>query len=203
MARPGIAKFIFALREINVEVSKHKLQGRKRYYDLHDARFWWGKGRCRVCGIAMSPYNYRDPSGVRFVHRVPLKSGGRIARENVLAVCSRCRLERSCAPPVPELRVIDYNAMGDLVVQLVWAALSKDDKRVSYFKWELDRALSEFVAQLHYIPVGLEERPFQEAIDGDSTVGQYVQDITKKLALLLEEVGSSKQYTVTRRRIVD
>ena len=199
MARPGIAKFILALREINLEVSRHKLQGRKRYYDLHDARFWWSKGRCRYCGIAMSPYDNKAIS-VRFVHRVPLKSGGRIARENVVACCGRCRASRHPVSVAPELRVVDYNSMADLVVQLVWATLSKDERRLSFFKWELDRALSEFVAQLHYIPVGLEERAFQEPVEGESTVGQYVEDITKKLALLLEEVGSSKQYVVTRRR---
>lgn len=150
----------------------------------------------------MSPYG-NDSISVRFVHRIPLKRGGRIDRGNVLAICTRCRLTRRDPAPPSEMRVINYNAMSDLVVQLVWATLSHDERRVSYFKWELDRAVSEFVAQLHYIPVGLEERPFQEAIEGDSTVGQYVHDITKKLALLLEEVGSSKQYAVTRRRIVD
>lgn len=182
-----------------MEVAKHKLQGQKRYYDLHDARYWWGRGRCRVCGIVMSPYS-NQPISVRYMHRIPLKHGGRIERENVLAVCGRCHTTRRAADPVPEMRVIDYNSMSDLVVQLVWATLSKDERRIQFFKWELDRALSDFVAQLHYIPVGLEERPLQEALEGESTVGQYVADIAKKLALLLEEVGSSKQYAVTRKR---
>jgi len=149
--------------------------------------------------MVLIPTGYSTDS-VRFVHRVPLRRGGRIHKGNLLPLCERCAKDRDQAYPLPSLRVVDYNTFGDLIVQLVWATLTNDTKRVAYFKRTLDLTLAQFVQELHAIPIGLDEDVVHEPIEGESTVSEYCVQIVDKLAKLFEELGYSKQYSPTRRK---
>lgn len=192
---------MYALREINRKVSRFKLQGRKAYYTIGNIRWVWARyeGRCADCGLVLAPTGYAADS-VRFVHRVPLKRGGRIRKENLLPLCERHANDRDQAYPIPSLRVVDYNTFGDLVVQLVWATLSDDKVRIAYFKRCLDLTLAQFVQELHAIPIGLDEDVVHEPVEGNSTASEYCAQIVDKLAELFEEVGYSKQYSPTRTK---
>ena len=193
-------RFVIAMREINREVSDIRLQGRKHYYNLHDARWIWGKynGRCADCGTVLIPFGNANNS-VRFTHRVPLKAGGRPNRENLMPVCSNCQETRLRVHVLPQLRVVDYNTFADLIVHLVSAVVMQDEPRIVFFKRVLDLTLAQFVQELHAIPIGLDENIAAEPIEGESTVSEYVKDIAVKLARIFEEIGYSKQYRVIRR----
>lgn len=95
--------------------------------------------------------------------------------------------------------MVDYNSFADQVVQLVWAAMCKDDKRIAYFKRSLDLTLAQFVQELCAIPIGLDEGVIADPIQGESTVSEYVVQIADKLAKLFEEIGYSKQYQPMRK----
>lgn len=192
-------RFVVALRELNRTVSKLKRQGRRSYYTLQQVRAVWQEfeGRCHYCGILLSPVGTTGDS-VRFVHRIPLKKGGKVNRLNLVPVCGAHASDRDDPHAIPHARVVDYNAFGDLIVQLVWATLAHDEKRVAYFKRALDLTLAEFVQELYAIPIGLDEHVVQDPVENESTVSQHVQDITEKLAKLFEEIGYSKRYHPAR-----
>lgn len=150
------------------------------------------EGRCYYCGIILQPTGYGINS-VRFIHRIRIQSGGDVHESNLIAVCERHAKERDHLPPQPQIRLIDFNSFGDLIVQLVHATLSKDERRITYFKRVLDLTLAQFVQEMHAMPIGLEESlppPLQKPAD----VSEHVHDIIQRLADRFEEIGYAREY---------
>lgn len=193
-AKDALGRFVWALRQLNAKVSKIKLRGRRNYYSYLEVQsvFARQEGSCYYCGMFLQPTGYATNS-VRFVHRVRIQSGGAVHESNLIAVCER-HAEASDQPSVqPQARVIDFNTFGDLIAQLVWAVLSKDEERVDYFKRHLDLTLAQFVQEMSAMPIGL-EASMPEPLKDPPNVSKYVMDIIHRLSEVFEEISYTREY---------
>ena len=198
-AKDALGRFVFALRELNSKISKIKLRGRKNYYRYSDVQGVFGRqeGRCYYCGWVLQPTGYTLNS-VRFVHRIRIQTGGQVHESNLIAVCERHAKERDHPAPQPQVRVIDFNTFGDLVVQLVWSTLSEDELRITYFKRSIDVALAQFVQEMYAIPIGLEES-MPPPVEYAANVSEHVLDIIHKLSEGFEEIAYTREYRPDHR----
>lgn len=199
-AKDALGRFVFALRELNSKVSKIKLRGRKNYYRYGDLQKVFGRqdGRCYYCGMVLQPTGYALNS-VRFVHRVRIQGGGQVHESNLIAVCERHAKERDHLPAQPQLRVINFNTFGDLIVHLVRAALLQDDQRITYFKQTLDLTLAQFVQEMHAMPIGL-EASMPPPVEEPKNVSDYVLEIIQHLAETFEEISYTREYRPARNQ---
>lgn len=196
--KPRRISKVFArpLREINREVSDFKLVGRRKYYTVYDAKAVWQRdfGRCYYCGIVLSPSN-SDLNTGKFTHRVPIKLGGKIHRDNLIAVCLEHKKNKDKRRPLPNIKISGYNALSDTIVQLVRATIANDRYRISYFKQLFDIELKDIVESKYY---PLDSIKTLEAVPKQS-VSLYIESIAKELAQELEIIAQSKTYEISRK----
>lgn len=190
-----ISLFSSALRQINREVSDFKLLGRKKYYTIYDAKFVWRRdlGQCYDCGILLNPRGRTFDSGY-FTHRVPIKLGGKISKDNLILVCSHHKTERDKKKKSPAKKIAGYNALSDILVHLIEATLKKDEEKIKYFKLHFDAELKDIVDSKYY-PIDsikeLDQIP-------ENPISYYVIELTNKLIKELEIIDQTKTYAPSR-----
>lgn len=185
--------FSNALKQINRETSNIKLLGRRRYYNLNDAKGVWKRqfGQCYDCGLPLNARGNLSDSG-KFTHRVPVKLGGKVHRDNLILVCPFHKKDRDKRRIPPSLKIIGYNAFSDLVVQLINAVISKDELKINYFKQSLDFTLKDIVDSSYYEPVG----KIEMTEVAKSTISSHIELLTKELAKEISIVGQTKTTQV-------
>ena len=190
---PGL--FVSPLKRINREVSNYKLVGRRKYYTIDDAKEVWKRdlGRCYDCGIILNPRGNQKGAG-HFTHRVPLKLGGKVHIDNLVVVCLTHKEDRDKKRKPPSMKITGYNALSDIVVQLVESIMSKDEERIKYFKQCFDVELKDIVDSGYY---PLEKIQVLKQVP-NKTISGHIQDIVEELKKEFEIIGQAKVYDVPR-----
>lgn len=187
--------FSDALRTINTELCKQIKDGRRKYFHKKDLEYAYDshKGYCAFCAKSLRTRG-RGPGGVSFMLRVPLKAGGKVDKDNLLPVCTRCK-EDQTPKKMPGMRVSDYNTIPDLIVHLFKAVDENDATKITYFKRAINGALTELAQTLHYTPLG----GAPEAVERVEGVNS-ASDLIAELAKVFQEIRETKQYKPTKER---
>lgn len=190
---PGL--FVSPLKKINREVSNFKLRGRRKYYTIYDAKEVWRRsyGSCYDCGIILNPRGNKQDSG-NFTHRIPLELGGKIHRDNLILVCPAHKDNRDKKRKPPSMKIIGYNAISDIIVQLVESIMSKDEERIQYFKQCFDVELKDIVDSGFYPLEKIKPLPQLPK----KAISNYLEDIVNELKKEFEIIEQAKVYDISR-----
>ncbi|MHA2067344.1 MAG: HNH endonuclease [Candidatus Thorarchaeota archaeon] len=173
-----------ATKAINHQISKSQRQGRKTYYTRDDTRAAYDRsgGRCAYCGVPLVVRGWKRENSLRVMLYQPLKAGGKICRENLIAVCTHCEKRHGPLPKRSLERIPNVNTIADLIDRLIvevhklgwfenkkreehakentdndkvaeWDNLSRDCCEMrSILKRELNAAIAETVYTFQYAP---------------------------------------------------
>ena len=194
-------RFIKSLKHINMEISKLKLQGVRKYYNKYDAQAIWEKqeGYCYYCGypLVLGGKGFGTPN-LEFANRVPIKLGGPITRENLIALCTRCKRNKSKTRIPSNLRLIGYNAFSDLIVQLVQAVHIKDEERIRYFKQAVDFTLKDIIDSAYY---QFEGKKHSNTLP-ENSVSDIIKKISEELSKEISIAIETRSYNASRQEYI-
>lgn len=219
---PGTSKLFKAgLKEINAELAKKvKDSLRHTYFTKSDLRaaFDRTKGRCSYCGVVLkatgtleSRTQTLSPTA-RFMLYYPLETCGKISRENLIAVCGKCKADHIPESPYIRKRVPNVDTLADLIDRLIvevhklawfenkkreehakenpdveliaqWDNSSRDCCELrSILKREINNCVKEFVRTLSYY-VAPETRTFRPpVVEDDNTVADEISKLCEESA---------------------
>ena len=196
--------FNTALNELNAEIMKTSDPSKKKsrkYFTKDDARYAFDatKGRCSYCLtklVVQGDINHN----AKFMLHIPLPIG-KVSRDNLLAVCYRCKIGNSKVKRnMPLERVYDFNTIPDLIQRLMEETLKKKDcdadkvrfheEVIQRLKNEINSCITEFVQIGAYFPrTEARDHVPKMRYDGDNTFG----DETTALGEAIVEGDEEKQ----------
>ena len=223
--RTGKQLYVFRhqLTDLDRQVRALKRPGRKVFLSKADLRWAFNeaKGFCQYCGITLFVKG-GDETKPYFIFYHPLKLGGKVAKENLLAVCFHCQDEHEAVKrDRPRERVYDFNTIPDLIQRLVeevneLSSCSDEYIRlyqanVKRLKRELNFAIMEMVHTLAYNPrsdavdIELERR-----VENQNTMADVIAKIAVKkeeaelaplrsqLVQILKEINKRRRYVIIK-----
>lgn len=188
-----------ALRAINGEIQR-KIKvakiTRKNGFTKDDLRFAFVKfkGCCSKCGVGLLASGNNSRSA-RFALRAPIDAGGRVHRDNLIPVCVTCKKEKVPKRILnPEDRILDFNSLGDLIAHLSKAVVEEDEKRIIFFKRQVNEAITMFIQTLYYMPIVDKIEPV-ERIEENNSISDLIADLTRAF----KEINLTKEYTILKK----